>query len=96
MNCAVHPESAADWTVDGQPACDSCAQDAEARSRDLGAGLLALVGVGYLATLAIAYLVFKARPLIGGIAAIVAIALGRALQLVIKRPVLERRSSSGT
>ncbi|MBS2018533.1 MAG: hypothetical protein JST00_37050 [Deltaproteobacteria bacterium] len=90
MKCAVHTEVDASWTVDGQPACDACAREAEARSRDLGAGLIASVGAAYLATLAIGFLVFHARPLIGGLAAVVAIVLGRLLAGVLKRPVLRR------
>src|SRR5437870_4068806 len=84
MQCEVHAQAEASWAVDGRPACDVCASDAEARGRDLGAGLLALVGVGYLGALALGYEIFHARPLIGGLAAIVAIALGRVLQFWLK------------
>lgn len=93
MKCAVHADADAGWAVDGTPACDACARQAEERGRDLGAGLLACVGAGYLAALAVGFLVFHARPLIGGLAAIVAIALGRGLTGVLKRPVLTRRSA---
>jgi hypothetical protein len=53
--------------------------------------MLALVGVGYLATVAIGYLLFKARPYVGGIAAVVAIMLGRLLQMYLPVPVVRRR-----
>jgi hypothetical protein len=66
----------------------------EEDSHALSSGLLAFVGVGYLATLAIGIVLFKARPFVGGLAAIVAIAFGRALQLVVKAPVVTRRSMS--
>lgn len=91
MKCAVHAEADAPWELDGKAACDACAREAEAKSRDLGVGILACVGAGYLGALAIGFLVFHARPLIGGLAAIVAIALGRALTVLVKKPVLNRR-----
>ena len=47
--------------------------------------------VGYLATLALGVLAFRAKPFVGGIAAIVAIALGRALQMVLRPPDVKRR-----
>lgn len=90
----VHAQQDAGWELDGKAACDACARDAEARSRDLGVGILACVGAGYLGALAVGFLVFHARPLIGGIAAIVAIALGRALTVLVKKPVLSRRPLS--
>jgi len=34
---------------------------------------------------------FKPRPMLGGFAAVVAIALGRALQLLVKTPAIARR-----
>ena len=52
------------------------------------------MGAGYLGALAVGFLIFHARPLIGGIAAIVAIALGRALTVLVKRPALQRRPLS--
>lgn len=94
MKCAVHAEADAGWELDGRAACDACAHDAEAKSRDLGVGILACVGAGYLGALAVGFLIFHARPLIGGIAAIVAIALGRALTVLVKRPALQRRPLS--
>jgi len=53
--------------------------------------MLAFVGVGYLATLAIGILVFRARPFVGGLAAVVAIALGRVLQLFVRPRIVIRR-----
>jgi hypothetical protein len=79
------------WEVDGKPACAECGSREDDRSRSLGATMLALVGVGYLATLAIGYLLFKARPYVGGIAAVVAIMLGRLLQMYLRVPVVTRR-----
>jgi hypothetical protein len=58
---------------------------------ELSSGLLALVAVGYLATLALGTVLFKARPMVGGFAAIVAIGLGRGLQLLVKTPAVARR-----
>lgn len=79
------------FDVDGRPACAACGASADERSRALGSALVGFVGVGYLATLAIGYLVLKARPVVGGLAAVVAIALGRALQMVLRPPVVVRR-----
>jgi hypothetical protein len=79
------------WEVDGKPACAGCGAREEDRSRSIGATMLALVGVGYLATLAIGYLLFKSRPYVGGIAAVVAILLGRLLQMYLRVPVVTRR-----
>lgn len=79
------------WEVDGKPTCAECGAREDDRSRSIGATMLALVGVGYLATVAIGYLLFKARPYVGGIAAVVAIMLGRLLQMYLPVPVVRRR-----
>lgn len=79
------------YDVNGQPACDDCGASEDDRGRALGAALLAVVSVGYLATLAIGYLVFRARPFVGGLAAVIAIVLGRALQIFLRPPVVTRR-----
>ncbi len=71
--------------------CERCGRTEEDDSHALSSGLLALVGVGYLLTLAIGILLVKPQPFIGGIAAIVAIALGRALQLLVKPATVTRR-----
>ena len=108
MPCAVHPEAEASITcplcergacdacatyeVDGRVCCERCGEAEDARSRGLGVAVVALVGVGYLATLAIGVLLFRARPFIGGLAAIVAIGLGRTLQLAMRPPVVVRRA----
>jgi hypothetical protein len=60
--------------------------------RELGSGLIALLGVGYLAALALGVVFFKAQPFVGGLATIAAIALGRALPLVLPLPVVTRRA----
>ena len=107
MDCTAHPEKAAAgscsvckkagcetclaYDVDGNVACESCGTLAHDRSRALGSALLAFVAVGYLATLAIGIVVFRARPFVGGLAAVVAIALGRALQMYMRPPAVTRR-----
>lgn len=67
----------------------------EEERNDLSSGLLALVAVGYLATLALTAVLLKARPITGGLAAVVAIVLGRALQLVVHSPSVSRRMPAG-
>lgn len=107
MQCAVHPETAAlgpcaicfknlceacaTFERDESPCCERCGHAAETERNELGSGLLALVAVGYLATLALGTVLFKARPVVGGVAAVVAIGLGRALQLLVKVPAVTRR-----
>ncbi|MDF2695036.1 MAG: hypothetical protein K0S65_3419 [Labilithrix sp.] len=82
------------YDVDQTASCEACAAHAEDRSRSLGGAILAFVAVAYLATIAVGVLVFRARPFIGGLAAIVAIALGRTLQTYVKPPVVTGRSLS--
>jgi len=82
------------YDVDGGVACESCGALEDERSRAIGSAVLAFVAVGYLAALAIGYLVFRGRPFIGGLAAVVAIALGRALQLYIRPRTVTRRASA--
>ncbi len=82
------------YDVDGSVACEACGAVEDDRSRTVGLALLAFVGVGYLATLAIGIAVFRARPFVGGLAAVVAIALGRVLQIYFRPPVVTRRSSA--
>ena len=110
MNCTAHPGTTAvgscsvckkagcdlclAFEVDGDVACESCGALEDDRSRDLGSAMLALVGVGYLATLAVGFVVFRARPFVGGLAAVVAIALGRALQMYIRPRTVTRRPSA--
>lgn len=112
MHCAAHPEieargpcavcfrnlcdACATYELDGASCCERCGRDKEDDGNALSSGLLALIGVGYLATLALGIVVFKARPFVGGLAAIVAIALGRLMQLLVKMPLVTRRMSSGT
>lgn len=107
MLCAAHPEieapsscavchkslcdTCATFDLDAAACCEKCGAQKEAESHALSSGLLALVAVGYLATLALGILVFKPRPFVGGLAAIVAIALGRVLQVVVKAPSVTRR-----
>src|SRR6185295_17703637 len=107
VECAAHPEknavgpcascakslceACATFELDGGWCCEGCGRRQEDDARELGSGLLALVGVGYLATLAIGIAIFKARPFVGGLAAIVAIGLGRALQMLVGAPAVSRR-----
>ncbi len=76
--------------------CERCGRMKEDDESALRSGLLAMIGVGYLATLAVGIVVFKARPFVGGLAAIVAIALGRLMQLLVKVPVATRRIASAS
>lgn len=82
------------YEVDGVHACESCGISHAERSRSLGSTLLVLVAAGYLATLAVGYLLFRARPFIGGFAAVVAIALGRMIQLHFRPRHVTRRSGA--
>ena len=107
MECAAHPDTkargpcsvcaknlcdaCATYDLDGAPCCEPCGRQEEDDSHALSSGLLALVAVGYLATLALGIVLFKARPFVGGLAAVVAIALGRAMQLLVKAPTVTRR-----
>lgn len=84
-------EKCATFTMNGETCCDACGSAEEDRARFLGSAMLALVGVGYLATLAIGILVWKPRPYVGGIAAVVAIALGRVMQLFVRPSTARRR-----
>ncbi|HSO35343.1 MAG TPA: hypothetical protein VLT33_22595 [Labilithrix sp.] len=108
MQCAAHPDraavgpcascfkelcdSCAAFDIDGDFGCEACGRRREADAAELSSGLLAFVGVGYLATVAIGVVLFKAQPFVGGLAAIVAIGLGRALQLLVRGPAVTRRS----
>ena len=106
-HCAAHPETealgpcafcfknlceaCASFERDGSPCCERCGHVKEEERNELSSGLLALIAVGYLATLALGTVLFKARPIIGGLAAVVAIALGRALQMLVQSPAVSRR-----
>jgi hypothetical protein len=108
MQCATHPEieaqgpcavcaknlcdACATYDLDGAPCCERCGITKEEDSQALSAGLLTTIAAGYLATLAIGIVLFKARPFIGGLAAVVAIGLGRAMQLMMKPPSVTRRA----
>jgi hypothetical protein len=82
------------YDVDGSTACESCAALEDDKSRAIGSAMLAFVSAAYLATLAVGYLVFRARPFVGGLAAVIAIAVGRALQTYLRPPVVTRRSGA--
>jgi hypothetical protein len=109
VHCAAHPDrgsigscatcskelcdACAAYSIDGDFGCERCGRRREADAAELSSGLLALVGVGYLATLAIGIVLFKPQPFVGGFAAIVAIGLGRALQLLVQSPAVTRRTA---
>lgn len=59
----------------------------------IGGALVVLVAAAYLVTLAVGYVVFRARPFVGGFAAVVAIVLGRTLHAHIHLPVIDQPSS---
>jgi hypothetical protein len=106
VDCAAHADVETDQTcaecdkaicdacavyeIDGAPACEACGRREDARSRAVGSALLAFIGAGYLAALALAILVFRPRPFVGGLAAIVAIALGRALHIAVRPRAVTR------
>ena len=83
-----------EWEATSPPACEKCGRDAEERAQSLAAAILAFTSVGYLAVLVVGVWIWKARPWVGGAAAIGAIALGRLLQVVVKPPVVEKRAIS--
>jgi hypothetical protein len=110
MQCAAHPETEArgpcalcfqnlcdvctTFERGGDPCCERCGRTAEDDQNALSSGLLGLVAVGYLATLVLGTVLLKARPFVGGLAAVVAIALGRAMQLLVKAPAVSRRAAT--
>lgn len=112
MQCAVHPETEAGgpcavcfqnlcdacttFERDGGPCCERCGRAAEDDANALSSGLLALIAVGYLATLALGTVLLRARPIVGGLAAVVALGLGRALQVLVKAPAVSRRMPAGS
>ncbi len=112
MDCAAHPgieaqgpcavcfenlcDACATYHLDGASCCERCGRTKEDDGNALSSGLLASIGVGYLATLAIGVVIWHARPFVGGLAAIVAIALGRIMQLVVKTPLVTRRATSAS
>jgi hypothetical protein len=108
-DCSVHPGTPASrtcascgrsacerclaWEVDGSAVCDACGVAAELRSGSAGSTVLGLVGLVYLATLALSWLVFRARPYVGGLAAIAALVAGRALQAYLGPGAVARRET---
>lgn len=106
VQCAVHDDveterkcadcgkpicdACAVFEIDGQAACGACGRVADERSRAVGSALLAFIGASYLATLAVCVLLFKPRPFVGGLAAVVAIAVGRALQVWLQPRAVTR------
>ena len=81
------------WDVDGNATCEACGERADERSRAIGSALLLFVGVAYLAALAVALFVFHGRPFVGGLSAVVALVVSRALQAYLAPPVPTRRDA---
>jgi hypothetical protein len=73
--------------------CAACGAREAEDGRSVGSAVLGLVSVGYLATLALGYEIWKARPFVGGLAAIVAIGLGRILQTAMRIPTVTSRAA---
>jgi hypothetical protein len=112
MDCGAHPgteasgpcvlcfknlcEVCATFERAGEVCCERCGHAAEEQQNALSSGLLALIAVAYLATLVVGTALFNAKPLVGGLAAVVAIALGRALQLLVRSPSVSRRLPGGS
>lgn len=78
------------YEVDGDETCSSCGERHDDRGRAVGANLVMLVAVAYLATLAVGFVVFRGRLFVGGFAAILAIVLGRTLQSHVHVPSVVR------
>ena len=108
VHCAVHPdveaerqctvckremcETCATFEVDGHAACDACGKKEMETSHGIATALFACVGVGYLATIALLVSIWPPRAYHGGIAAVVAILLGRVLQFWLRpRMVMPRQ-----
>jgi hypothetical protein len=87
-------EACATYDIDGHAACAECGCREAETSRSIATALFACVGVGYLTTLAIAVSLSPPRPWHGGIAAVVALLLGRALQFWLKPRTVTRRPTA--
>lgn len=87
MQCEVHADRTATHSVGGAAACDGCVEAAKERTRLFGASLPLLASIAYLLALAIGYFALKGRPIVGGLAAVAALFVGRGLQILVFRPV---------
>lgn len=76
----------------GEPLCERCGSAELARIAARGSAAIVIIALGYLVALAVSYHLFKARPYVGGIAALAAIALGRVLQVWLTPQAVTRRS----
>jgi hypothetical protein len=108
MGCALHDGVSAAGTcalcgrpfcdrcltfdVDDEPACESCGLGEVKRNRDLGSAVLAFVGATFLALVWVGYLLLRTNPLVGGLSAILAIAVGRLLYHVLRLHSVRRLS----
>jgi hypothetical protein len=108
-DCAVHPGVSATsscgscskvccdeclaYDVDGIRTCNRCGRRQAERSSALASAVLFCVATAYLATLAIGYSLFRARPFVGGLSAVVAIVFGRLLHTNLTFPAVTRRTS---
>lgn len=88
----MHPDRPATKTVDGKPACADCAAAASERHVAVREAILVIVSVGYLAALAAGVVVLKGRPIVGGLAAVIALIVGRGLQVYLRAPVIKDAS----
>ena len=60
---------------------------ARVRTRTFGASVPILASIAYLVALSIGYVALKGRPIVGGLAAVAALFVGRALQIFVFRPI---------
>ena len=60
---------------------------ARERVKTFGASLPILASIAYLLALSLGYFALKGRPIVGGLAAVAALFVGRALQIFVFRPV---------
>lgn len=74
--------------------CEGCGAVAIERGHAVGSAALALIAAGYLIALAIGYLVFRARPFVGGLAAIASLVVGRLVQTALRAPIVTRRAEA--
>ena len=84
----MHPDRLATKSVDGKPACADCAATATERHLAVRESILVIVAVGYLGALAVGFVILKGRPIVGGLAAVIALMLGRTLQVYLRAPVV--------
>jgi len=87
VQCAVHADRPATHSVGDAAACASCVESAKARTAMFGSSLPILVAIAYLVALVIGYVALKGRPIVGGLAAVASLFVGRTLQILVLRRV---------